>query len=564
MVLDPRSSSDIYGEIKTKLVDSIDSLTNFTDSGFNEAWVSAYSQQVHEIETRILAAELSGFVDHAGKSNYTEQELARLGVTDVDPNTLNELMADEQLDELAKIVGVKRNPGTKASGQVTFDVSTDSVEIEEGYVVGTEQDSDGSYLSYRVDADEDGVIDENSTETITPDDGASTLTADVIADEIGEDHNVGADTVTFIPNPKPGIEGVSNGSEINGGEDEQSNAEFREDVKGAVFSNSGGGTEQGIRGHIEENATGSVDVTLDQALDRSPPFVDVIVDGGGESEIEQLIEDSRPVGIRHNLVRPELMDLGVRAELVGTDIDSTYVKDQIIQHFTNLSLDDEFRRSRLIRDIHTADLDVEDIGALSVSIHSVTDESHIYQSGTTLYELNFAPLAKVDNERRLYDSGTSVYGLQFTDIDASSVTVTASVNGDLTDLTRGTDYEVIDADGDGNYDAIDFSIGGATPDNRTVIEVEYSHRTGSISSTITDTAGNSYSRGTDWDLVDNDGDGLNDSIDWSIDGSAPAGNERFFVDYSPKRDIVRDLVVSKRQKVSASDTFNVTTFDPVN
>lgn len=562
MALDPRSPSDIYDSVKTELTGSIDSLTNFVESGFNNAWLTAYSQQLHDIEVRLLAAQLSGWVDYAGKDTFNQDELDRLGVNGVDPAELNEHMDDQQLDEVAKLVGVERDPGQKATGQVTFDVSTDTVEIPEGYEVGTEPDDSGNYLSYLVDADGDGEITEDSDATVSPDGGASTVTVDVIAEDIGKGFNVGSDSITFIPNPKPGLEGVTNGTEVTGGTNEQTNPEFRQDVKEAVFANSGGGTAKGLSGHIKENATADIDVSLDEVTGQSPPYVDVIVDGGSNTEIENLIAESRPVGIEHYLVRPEVRQLGVRAEVVGTDIDNSYVTEQITDHLVDLTLNDEFRRSKMIRDIHNADLNIEDIGSLTVTVESVDGESDVYETGTSVYALDFAPLGVVDAERRLYDSATSIYSFAFDDVTASSVVVEASVDGDQTELARGTDYAVVDTDGDGANDAIDFSVGGVNPDEYTTFELEYTHNSDSIASTITDADGNTYDRGTDWDLVDNDADGLNDSIDWSIGGTTPADGTRYSVDYSPGRDIPRDLVVSKREKVGASASISTLTFEP--
>lgn len=49
---------------------------------------------------------------------------------------------------------------------------------------------------------------------------------------------------------------------------------------------------------------------------------------------------------------------------------------------------------------------------------------------------------------------------------------------------------------------------------------------------IEDASGNTYERGTDFEVIDDDGDDELDSIDWSIGGSSPDDAEDFFVDYS--------------------------------
>lgn len=75
-----------------------------------------------------------------------------------------------------------------------------------------------------------------------------------------------------------------------------------------------------------------------------------------------------------------------------------------------------------------------------------------YEDGTTstktLYQLSKAPFVSVES-------------------------VTAVVNGIETTLEAGTDYAVIDDNGDGQLDSIDFSIGGSNPDDNTEFTVTY-------------------------------------------------------------------------------------------
>lgn len=72
--------------------------------------------------------------------------------------------------------------------------------------------------------------------------------------------------------------------------------------------------------------------------------------------------------------------------------------------------------------------------------------------------------------------GTTVPVEQY-QIDKAPVTgvesVTAVVDDRRIELTRGTDYTVRDENGDGGLDTIDFGIGGATPDLGTEFEVTY-------------------------------------------------------------------------------------------
>jgi len=68
---------------------------------------------------------------------------------------------------------------------------------------------------------------------------------------------------------------------------------------------------------------------VDEYIDNTPPYVDVIVDGGIDSAVSDAIEFSRPAGIRHNLVRPQSIQLAYQIDLRGTDISTSAVNTQL-------------------------------------------------------------------------------------------------------------------------------------------------------------------------------------------------------------------------------------------
>jgi len=563
MATDPRTVSEIESSLESTLEGRIDKLTNFLANSFNGVFINAFAEELHEIEARLLAAQLSGWVDYAGDSNLDQETLGQLGVDGAQPDEVNPYMADNHLDELAKIVGISRDQGEKATGDVTVQTATDSTRVYEGLEVATQPGPDGEYLSFLVDANDDGEIDPGSN-YVTPSSNTTQVQVPVIAEAVGDEYNVGAGSITYLPSPDPGIEGVNNNTETTGGVGVQSNADFREDIKNAVFESSGGGTAAGIEGYIEENVSGVTDVSLDEFTSKQPPFVDVIVDGGSDSEVLTAISESRPVGIEHNLIRPEAVNVGVRAELVGSDIDEAYVQGQISDYLTARTLDEELYRSQIVQLILDADDDIVDLGSLSLMLLSVNNERYTYQSGTDIYSLEFEPIGSVNDDNFLFDNNQSVYSLLYDDVNPGSVTLTAVVNGQSTTLTQGTDYDVVDDDNDGDEDAIDFSIGGTNPDNRTTVEVEYTHESWAIDSTITDASGDTYDKGVDWQLIDDDSDGRNDAIDWSIGGGTPDDGEEWTIDYEPKRTVARDLAVGLRQKVGAGSRINTAVFAEVN
>jgi hypothetical protein len=561
MTVDPKSQDEVESDIETGLRGRIAQLTNFLDSSFNSTWISAFSSSIHDLEARLLAAQFAGWVNYAG-SEIDQTDLDQLGVDGVTPEEVNEHMQDQHLDELGALVGVERDEGSRATGDVTIQTATDSTRVPEGMKVSTTFDEDGDRLTFLVDADGDGEI--GDTGFVTPSSGQTEVTVDVIAEDIGSEYNVGAGAINRFPNPPIGVEGVTNNVETTGGENVQSNESYRDDITNAVFESSGGGTTAGIRGYIEQNVTGVTDVAIEEFASEQPPRVDVIVDEGSDSAAETAIDESRPAGIQHDLVRPETISLGVDAELVGSDIDQSFVEDQITSYLTSLSLDEEFRRSVLTQRILNADDDIEDIGSMTVLLLSADREGHVYQTGTDIYELDFAPLGNVTEEQFLYDDGTDVYSLEYEQINDSSVTVTAVVDGERTTLTNDTDYDVVDTNSDSNLDGLDFSIGGDSPDNRTVVEVEYTHESWTIDSEIEDDSGDTYQQGTDWQLIDDNSDSRQDSIDWSIGGSTPDDSELFTVSYEAKRDVPDDLATSQREKVGAGSRIETDTFPSIN
>lgn len=547
MVLNPTPEEEINESVESRLRGRISKLTNFVSSSFNKLFLDAFSEQLYEYEVRLLAAQLSGWVDYAG-GPITQEDLDQLGLREFDDlELLNEFMEDEQLDNIGALVGVDRDLGEPATGIVRIDVFDDDTPVPDGMRVSTPPDIDGTRLTYEVDL--------GDADNVTPNDQGNSgfVEVDVIATENGSNYNVGAERVTRLSSPPPGVESVNNAQPIEGGEDPETNDEFRVRIKNAVFETSGGGTTEGIKGYIIGNVEGVNDVFVDEFLDATPVYVDVVVDGGTTPDVDDAIETSRPAGIRHNLVRPVTYNMAVEVELRGTDIDVVNVKNEIEEYVFDLDLGDDFIRDRVIQRAMNIDPDVENVLAINVRISEIVNYRDQYQTGTDIYSLADAPLGHIDDESHFYTDTKDVYRLGREPVDASTVTVEATVNGSTTTLTQGVDYDVVDNDGDGMDDSIDFSVGGDNPDDETVWDITYDLVTSSSEtityqngtdvyplaftpalagdSSVSDANSNTYTLGTDYDIVDNDGDGIKESIDWSIGGSSPADGVDFTVDY---------------------------------
>lgn len=554
MPIQPRSTDQIYDQLRETLTGSIAKLTNFIDGTFNDLFITANAEQIREAEIKAVAAQLSGFPDYAGKE-LTQNDLDNLGISGVDPSEINPYMEDQHLDELAKLVGASRSPGSRASGTVTFQVSSDVVEIEEGTPVATERDGSNTQRQYLVDADEDGVIDQNSTATVSPESGTTEVTASIIAADIGSEYNVGSNTITFLPSQLPGVRSVTNTAEVTGGADEQTNASLREDIKNAVFETSGGGTRDGLKGSIESQSGVEIDVGIEEYYNSSPPYVEVIADVPPDSsaytEVQAIMNDSRPLGLRHELVTPAVVSVGVKMDLLGDNIDTFSIREETIEYLTELSVGSSFSSSQLISRVLDVEPNITSVSSITSYISDIDGDRHTYTSGTTDYELSYAPLGKVIDERHLFRDGKQQYELVFQDVDNTTLDVEARIDRERQTLAAGTDYSVVDTTGDGSYDTIEFLDGGKTPDDRSTVIVSYEHDSWQITAVTSPDGSTTYTQGTDFSVVDSNSDGLSETIRWDTANTVPPDGDDFIVDYEPGVSFGTDLTATDREKLQA-------------
>jgi hypothetical protein len=447
MPQDFETQTQIYDTLRASLTDQIPDLTDFTRGSVNEVIFNrGLAAYYVELEYSKIATQLSGWVDYAG-GPIDDDDLEDLGYDPdvVSAEKVNDRMTDRDLDELVAIHGVVRDPGSFAEGEVVFTVTDDTQIVEEDTWVATRPDSSGAYYSYRV------------TEDTIPNTGSTEVTAPVRAVQRGNEYNVAGETIVRMPDNPTGITDVVNPLPMSGGEDKESNAELRSRAKGAPISTSGGGTVGGIEGHIENTATGveEGDVLVDEHYDGLPeipetagnPYVYVIVDGGDQEKIETLIDNSRSVGMYHELRRPVAIvtEVAVTVNTVG-GVDEAEIENEVVDHLSQLGLGADFLRDPLTVDVMTADPDIQNIESLSVT---------------------------VKNEPHTFVAGTDVYGLNGEVADGNSPTVTGTAGGASTTFVEGTDYEVTDTNGSGERDSIDFSPSGTDPDDGTDFFVDY-------------------------------------------------------------------------------------------
>lgn len=567
MPYEPRSTDDIYESIRESATNKIARLSNFTERSFNYVWARAFSREIRELEVKALAAEFAGWVDYAG-GPITESDLEQLGLADdVDAEAVDAAMDERFLDEYVKIVGVERFEGQRATGTVTIDTQSAETTIPSGTRVTTEPDSTGA------------TIDFLTTKEVSTADGVTRVTdVPIQAADVGAEYNLPADTVIRFDNPPVGVRGVTNPTSTTGGEERESNDEFRARAKDAVPSSANGGTTDGIKGYIRKNVegVGQGDIIIDENIGNSNP-VNVIVDGGLDEDVVDAIEFSRPTGVRHTLVRPQVIQFGADIRLEGTALNTSAVEEALRTYLLGLSIDDDVYRDKLVKQILDADRDIVNIDNIGGFIERVTDEQFTYDSSRGDYRLDFT-----------YEQSNG------------SITVT---DDEGVEYVEGSDFDVVDVTGDGWPETIRW-IGGTPTDgqqfsvsydvtvpgqtdidnyhdislirdepfnwNLSYTESEDYETTQDVypldhvpfadSVSIIDNSGDSYTRGTDFELVDDTGNGFKQSIDWSIGGSRPDDNEVFTTTYDQRVYVTEYDIVEAPDEVirdNSGDTYTI-------
>jgi uncharacterized phage protein gp47/JayE len=364
LTLNPDTKEEIATSLVNELKAQNSNLTDFSEDSPEKDIVDAYAAYIEEFNAALLAAQLSGWPEYAGKT-LTEDDREDLGLDDdVDLSLVNKYQKDSHLDHLARINSIQRDPGNEATGTVTFTVANAGIVVPKGTEVATQPDSDGNYLSFYTTAD------------ASPSSG-TTVSVGVEAEAVGTEYNVGSDSLTYMPSPPAGVNDVTNNSATSGGEDEETTVELRERLLQPPTAL--GGTKQGIVDSLVRAFDGVTedDVVVEENTNASPPNGDVVVFGGPtDSEVQSEIDEAKPNGVAHSLVRPTKLTIDVTADLNGTDIDVSRTENDVKEFISNLGLGEDLSRSRLYAVIHNADEDIQDVDNLSVTKNgnSVTDD----------------------------------------------------------------------------------------------------------------------------------------------------------------------------------------------
>lgn len=187
------------------------------------------------------------------------------------------------LDYVAKYIGIRRKQAEKAIVDLQF-TGTPGTVIPKGFKVETGGDNSKAFLT-----DIEVTIDATGNATVK-----------ATAEEAGSSYNVQANTITVITNPTPGVDSVNNLNAATGGQDQESDAEFRKRYDDSI-EKGGTATVNAILAAVREVAT-DVQVfknnsNTTDADGRPPKSVEVVVLGGTDEDIAYAIFNSIAAGI---------------------------------------------------------------------------------------------------------------------------------------------------------------------------------------------------------------------------------------------------------------------------
>jgi hypothetical protein len=379
MAYQPLSRKERREQVIDALSGAVPGLTNWEENTVNWVIADAFAAEWYDYDHVALAVQLSGWVATAGGPVDTD-DLRDLGIDPepVDMELLNSMMDDSDLDALASQIGITRIPGSRAKGEVVFGTIEQSVTIPAETVLSTSD--------VTVDG-ESRTLEFETTGDVTSGPGQTTVSAPIRAAGVGTAYNVGAGTITSIINGPGGIEGVTNPEPTSGGEGPETNDELRTRVMNAPTETSYGGTTDGIRGAIVSEIDGIErdDVNIIEhhdppGSDPGPyggmPYAEVVVDGGVEDNVLEVIDDAKPCAVGHELVRPTETTIDITATAYAprdaADISVSRVRDTLKQYISDLGIGEDLWRDQVIEHIMDADEDIINIDPLTITADGAT------------------------------------------------------------------------------------------------------------------------------------------------------------------------------------------------
>ena len=197
------------------------------------------------------------------------------------------------LDDMATLLGVERNPATPATGEVTF--------------TGTNGTTIPAFFKVSIGS---GLITFHTTEAGTIDE-TEAVTVPIVAEVLGVAGNVDIGAIRKQVNPRTGVTGVTNAAALTNGAPAESDAAFRLRVQYAF------GTANATKDAVWAKIMATDGVTMVNLIeDYTNSIVTAVVMGGNDTEVQDAIDASRACGIEYELVRPLEKSITIDATIV--------------------------------------------------------------------------------------------------------------------------------------------------------------------------------------------------------------------------------------------------------
>jgi len=260
------------------------------------------------------------------------------------------------LDAVVALLGISRNPSTKAIGTVTFSRSTAApadIIIPSSTRVST---ADGAIV-YKTDA------------PVTLLQGNTAVDAAVTAQDAGAAGNVSSATVNTIVDPVSGIESVTNSASMTGGADTENDSALRTRVQ--TYSATTRATEDAILAALTA-LDGVTDAKLTE--DTVNCSISITILGGVDAEITTALNENRAAGIAASWLRPTQVTVTVTTTVrkVAGYADATVqanINSALSDYFEVLQIGDDVTYSAILQAV----LNTE--GVAGVNICSAQDDA---------------------------------------------------------------------------------------------------------------------------------------------------------------------------------------------
>lgn len=339
-----------------------------------------FDTMVEAILDRIIAADV-GITDRGRGSVIRTLIEAIIAEIDIQYYTLDgiynaisdfDTASGEDLDNMISILGVVRNPATKAIGIVRFQRSTpygSDIPIPIGTVVTTRPDANNNIVEF---------ITTSSGILLA---GETYVDINIEAVESGSIY-ISPGQVTVMSVPVINIESVTNTIAIDSGTDEENDDQLRNRTQ-LVIGGMGKATSDALRGAILDIDTIESVTVVDNA--RGIGTVDIVVVGSTMplpqltlDEINIVINNTKAAGIDVNIISPTIVPINIT---ISTTVNRDIAGNAILSYISLLSTGGKFIINQMEKMILSEGVITDDITTSSPSSNVTCTESEIIRAG---------------------------------------------------------------------------------------------------------------------------------------------------------------------------------------